>query len=62
MDISVLGFYGYIENIGKIPVDIRSSYLFTIIHFPLKMQDLFLYFEKPFLENGLESPLNFVLF
>ena len=35
---------------------------FAIIRFPLKKARLVFYFEKPFLENGLESPLIFVLF
>ena len=35
---------------------------FTVMHFPLKKAELVFIFEKPFLENGLESPLIFVLF
>ena len=35
---------------------------FTIMRFPLKKARLVFYFEKSFLENGLKSPLIFVLF
>ena len=34
----------------------------AIMRFPLKNARLVFYFEKPFLENGLESPLIFILF
>ena len=34
----------------------------AIMCFPLKKARLVFYFEKPFLENGLESPLIFILF
>ena len=33
---------------------------FAIMRFPLKRTRLVNYFKKPFLENGLESPLTFV--
>ena len=32
----------------------------AIMRFTLKKQDSFFYLKKPFLENGLESPLIFV--
>ena len=32
----------------------------AIMRFQLKRRDSFFYFKKPFLENGLESPLIFV--
>ena len=35
---------------------------FTIVHLALKRRDSFLFFEKLFLENGLELSLIFVLF
>ena len=50
----------YIVNICM--SDIVDPAFFAIMRFPLKRRDSFFYLKqkKPFLENGLESPLIFV--
>ena len=39
-----------------------DSIFLAIMHFSIKNMRLVFYFEKPFLENSLESSLIFVLF